>query len=76
LTEANPAPRTRGNSKQSAVIQMLQRPEGVTIPQVMAATGWQNHTARGFFAGAIKKKLGLNLVSEKVAGCDRVYRVA
>ena len=49
--------------------------EGATIPQVMAATGWQAHTVRGTFAGAFKKKLGLNLVSEKVQGGDRVYRV-
>jgi len=68
-------PRTRDNSKQSTVILMLQRPEGATIPQVMAETGWLNHSARGFLAGTIKRKLGLNLVSEKAAGGNRVYRV-
>ncbi len=72
--EAKP-PRTRDNSKQAQVVAMLKRPEGATIPQVMAATGWQAHTVRGTFAGAFKKKLGLNLVSEKVQGGDRVYRV-
>ena len=72
---AKPAPRIRENSKQAAVIQMLQRLEGATIAQVMAETGWQAHTTRGFFAGAIKKKLGLNLVSEKSEGGDRIYRV-
>ena len=54
---------------------MLRRPEGATIPQLCTATGWQAHTVRGTFAGALKKKLGLTLVSEKVKGEDRVYRI-
>lgn len=69
-------PRTRENSKQAAVIQMLQRPEGATIQQICEATGWQAHTVRGTFAGAFKKKLGINLISEKAEGGERVYRVA
>jgi len=68
-------PRTRDNSKQATVIQMLQRPEGATIQQIMKATGWQAHTVRGTFAGAFKKKLGLMIVSEKVAGGERTYRI-
>ena len=68
-------PRTRDNSKQATVISMLKRPEGATIPQICEATGWQAHTVRGTFAGAFKKKLGLNLVSDKGEG-DRVYRIA
>ena len=68
-------PRTRENSKQAQVVAMLKRAEGATIPQVMAATGWQAHTVRGTFAGAFKKKLGLNLISEKTQGGERVYRV-
>ena len=68
-------PRTRENSKQAAVIQMLQRPEGVTINQICEATGWQAHTVRGTFAGAFKKKLGLNLASEKPEGSERIYRI-
>jgi hypothetical protein len=55
---------------------MLQRPEGATIPQICEATGWQAHTVRGTFAGAFKKKLGLNIVSEKPAGGERAYRIA
>ena len=55
---------------------MLRRPEGATVDQIMAATGWQRHTVRGAFAGAIKKKLGLAIASEKVEGGARVYRVA
>jgi hypothetical protein len=69
------APRTRDNSKQATVISMLKRPEGATIPQICEATGWQAHTVRGTFAGAFKRKLGLNLVSDKGEG-DRVYRIA
>ncbi len=69
-------PRTRDNSKQADVIRMLQRPEGATIAQIMAATGWQAHTVRGTFAGAFKKKLGLTIVSDKPQGGDRIYRVA
>ena len=68
-------PRTRENSKQATVIQMLQRPEGATISQICAATGWQAHTVRGTFAGAFKKKLGLNLASEKPEGSERIYRI-
>lgn len=69
-------PRIRENSKQATVIQMLQRPEGATINQICEATGWQAHTVRGTFAGAFKKKLGLNLTSDKAEGGDRVYRLA
>jgi hypothetical protein len=67
--------RSRANSKQATVIQLLQRPEGATIPQICEATGWQSHTVRGTFAGALKKKLGLTITSEKSNGSDRVYRV-
>jgi hypothetical protein len=54
-------PRTRENSKQAAVIALLKRPEGATIAQICASTGWQSHTVRGTFAGAFKKKLGLTI---------------
>jgi len=69
-------PRTRESSKQAEVIRMLQRPEGATIAQICEATGWQAHTVRGTFAGALKKKLGLTITSDKVKGAERVYRVA
>lgn len=68
-------PRMRDNSKQATVIQMLQRPEGATINQICEATGWQAHTVRGTFAGAFKKKLGLNLTSDKAEGGERIYRI-
>ena len=69
-------PRTRENSKQAEVIRMLRRPEGATIRQICEATGWQQHTVRGTFAGAFKKKLGMTLTSEKATGAERVYRAA
>ena len=69
-------PRKRDNSKQAQVIAMLKRPEGATIDQICKATQWQAHTVRGTFAGAFKKKLGLEITSTKEAGGQRVYRVA
>ena len=68
--------RTRGNSKQAQVIAMLKRPEGATIEQICEATQWQAHTVRGTFAGAFKKKLGLEITSTKEADGQRIYRVA
>jgi DNA-binding MarR family transcriptional regulator len=73
---AAPAPRkARDDTKQAQLIAMLRRKEGATIAQIVAATGWQPHTVRGAFAGALKKKLGLTVTSEKVEGGQRVYRL-
>jgi len=68
-------PRTRASSKQAEVVRMLHRPDGATIGQISAATGWQAHTVRGAFAGAFKKKLGLAITSAKIKGSERIYRV-
>jgi hypothetical protein len=47
------------------VIAMLRRPEGATVDEVARATGWQRHTVRGVFSGALKKKLGLSVAKEE-----------
>ncbi len=65
----------RDGTKQARLIEMLRRTEGATIAQIVEATGWQPHTVRGAFAGALKKKLGLEVSSEKVEGRGRVYRL-
>jgi Protein of unknown function (DUF3489) len=63
------------NSKQSRVIAMLQTSSGATIAAMMKATGWQQHSVRGFLAGVVRKRLKLKLDSEKVDG-NRVYRIS
>ena len=67
--------KTRDGTKQALVIAMLRRPEGATLDELVAATEWSSHTVRGAMAGALKKKLGLIIESEKVDGRDRIYRV-
>lgn len=73
-----PAPKVpviREGTKQAALIAMLRAPDGATIEEIMAATGWLAHTARGAMSGALKKKLGLEVSSEKDDARGRVYRL-
>ncbi len=69
-----PAPKARTpheGTKQATLIAMLRAPDGATIEEIMAATDWQSHTVRGAIAGALRKRLGLEVTSEKVedGGC-------
>jgi len=75
-TEAETAPKARTpreGTKQATLIAMLRAPDGATIDEIVAALGWRPHTVRGAMAGALKKKLGLEVTSEKVEGRGRVY---
>jgi hypothetical protein len=68
-------PVIRAGTKQATLIAMLRAPDGATIEEIMAATGWLAHTARGAMSGALKKKLGLEVSSEKDDARGRVYRL-
>jgi Protein of unknown function (DUF3489) len=65
---------TRSATKHDRVIAMLRAPAGATIAAIMAVTDWQQHSVRGFLAGVVRKKLGLNLVSDQT-NKGRVYRI-
>ena len=66
----------RTGTKQAQIIAMLQRPDGATVAEMVEATSWQAHSVRGMISGAIKKKLGLPIASEKVEGRGTVYSLA
>ncbi len=69
------APKLRSGTKQALMIAMLRRPEGATVEQIAEATKWARHTVRGAMAGALKKKLGLTITSEKSETGVRTYRI-
>jgi len=70
----NPAP-ARSRGKTGRVLELLQRPGGATMKQLIAATQWQAHSVRGFLSGALKKKMGLKIVSTKGASGVRSYSI-
>lgn len=65
----------RAGTKQAMLTAMLQRPEGATIAEIVEATAWQAHSARGVISGVLKKKLGLVVGSTKEDGRGSVYRI-
>jgi hypothetical protein len=70
-----PQPTPRSGTKQAMLIEMLQTAEGATMGEIVAATGWLAHTARGAMSGALGKKLGLVVTSTKEVERGRVYRI-
>jgi Protein of unknown function (DUF3489) len=69
-----PKPTARADTKHARIVAMLRSPAGATIAAIMTATGWQQHSVRGFLAGVVRKKLKLNLVSEQTEK-ERIYRI-
>jgi hypothetical protein len=66
---------TPAGGKIGALVVLMQRPEGASLADLMAASGWQAHSVRGAISGAIKRKLGLKVLSEKTEA-GRLYRIA
>ena len=75
-TAKGAAPKAREGSKKAIVLDMLKRPDGATLADIMSATGWQKHSVRGFLSGALGKKMGLTVESIKNPEGARSYRLA
>ena len=78
LTSTAEAPKSaaiRAGTKQAQIIALLERPEGASIAEIVDATGWMPHSARGLISGGLKKKLGLPITAEKVEGRGRIYKI-
>ena len=71
---ASSKPAAGPDTKHARIIAMLRTPAGATIAAIMTVTDWQQHSVRGFLAGVVRKKLGLNLISEQTEK-GRVYRI-
>ena len=62
-------------TKTAILLGLLSKRAGATIETMASAAGWQTHSVRGFLAGHVRKKLGLNLASEKDTEGVRLYRI-
>ena len=69
-------PKKQPANKTQQILGMLQLPNGETVPELIKATDWQAHSVRGFLAGTVRKKMGLDVTSTREDGKDRRYRVA
>jgi hypothetical protein len=77
-TEATDHPKPvaiRAGTKQAQIIALIQRPEGASIAEIVEATGWLAHSARGMISGGLKKKLGLPIAATKTASRGTIYRL-
>ena len=72
---SDPAKPAREGSKKAIVLELLRRPEGATLQEIMSATGWMAHSVRGFISGALGKKMGLTVESVKTPEGARAYRL-
>jgi hypothetical protein len=75
-TSAKKAAPARRGSKTAKIIDLLQRPGGVTLKELIKATGWQAHSVRGFLSGTLGKKMGTPVKSSKRADGERAYRLS
>ncbi len=73
---AQSKPKLRTGTKQAMLIGILEAPDGATIAEIAKATNWLPHTIRGAMSGALKKRLGLTITSEKIEGRGRTYKIA
>ena len=76
LTRSEPIPRTiHSGTKLATIIDAMRNPDGATIAQMMADTGWQAHSVRGAISGMVRKRLGYEVITEKGADGQRAYRI-
>jgi hypothetical protein len=75
-TRANKAAPARRGSKTAKILELLKRPAGVSLKEIMKATGWQPHSVRGFLSGTIGKKMGTRVESFKSSDGERAYRIS
>jgi len=69
------SPVVYSTTKGELIKHLLNNPEGIDIPELIKATGWQTHSIRGFISGTLRKKLNLNVISEISSNGSRKYRI-